>query len=226
MNIFYKYFLIIILIFSYQTIKTETNNTTEQLFLKAGLVDVQTIDSTIQVDLVNSNKSNNFFGENFYSGLQKAYLQKAVAQKLAKAQKILKKKNPNYSLMIMDSARPNSVSHKMYKKMKGTKFEKFVANPTKGSMHNYGAAVDITIVDEEGKRIDMGFIPFYKGKTRVAISYFFEKILTKISDKEKANRKLLKDVMLEAGFYPLSYEWWHFNGFQKKYIRKHYNMIM
>ncbi|MGA1867578.1 MAG: hypothetical protein ACMUJM_03425 [bacterium] len=48
----------------------------------------------------------------------------------------------------------------MYDKMKGTKFEKYVANPKMGSMHNYGIAVDVPIVNRNGKEIDMGFTPF------------------------------------------------------------------
>ena len=50
----------------------------------------------------------------------------------------------------------------MYDKMKGTNFERYVAHPEKGSMHNYGIAVDITIVDERGEDLDMGITPFKK----------------------------------------------------------------
>gem|GEM_PF-6487324 len=55
----------------------------------------------------------------------------------------------------------------MYDKMKGTKFEKFVDNPKKGSMHNFGVAFDFTIVDGNGKKIDMGFTPFYKSNLSI-----------------------------------------------------------
>ena len=91
------------------------------------------------------------------------YLRKEIAIKLSKAQKILKTKHPGYSLLILDAARPRSVSRLMYEKMKGTKFEKHVANPNKGSMHNYGVAVDISIVDENGEELTWGF--HLSGKT-------------------------------------------------------------
>ncbi|MCP4130180.1 MAG: M15 family metallopeptidase [bacterium] len=204
--------------------KPGSNNPVERKFKKAGLIDIHTIDPTIKVKLVNSNKWDNYFSENYYEGLQKAYLQRTVAIKLSKAQKILKKRYPNFSLHIMDAARPYSVSVKMYKKMKGTRFEKYVANPKRGSMHNYGAAVDITIVNEKEEIIDMGMIPFYKTKVGVIISYLLHKG-KKLTKTQSANRKLLKNVMISAGFKPLSFEWWHFNGYSKSYIRKTYSMI-
>ncbi len=201
-----------------------SDNRIEEKFIKAGLINIHSIDTSIQVDLVNSHKYKNIFREDLYNGLKEAYLRKEVALKLKKAQKILKKRNPDYSLLILDAARPRSVSRKLYQEMKGTKYEKFVANPNKGSMHNYGIAVDITIVD--GKReIDMGFTPFRKSKLQIYWNLFLKKIRNGPSKKEKKNRQLLADVMKQAGFYPLSFEWWHFNGMKKSEARKRYKII-
>ena len=97
------------------------SNSVEEKFIKAGLVDISKIDKTIKVDLVNSDPKNNFFRVNYYNGLNKAYLRKPVAEKLSKAQEILKEKQPTYSLQILDAARPRSVSKAMYEKMKGNK---------------------------------------------------------------------------------------------------------
>ncbi len=199
-------------------------NEIEEKFKKAGLIDVHAIDKSIKVDLVNSDPNKNYFRKNFYSGLRKAYLREEVAKKLSLAQKHLNSKFSGYSLMIMDAARPRSVSKLMYNKMKGTKFEKFVANPKKGSMHNYGIAVDITIVDENGKEIDMGFSPFFKNNFSIYWNYAKLKIID-LSEKQKNNRKLLSDVMEKVGFIPLSHEWWHFNGMPKSEARKRYLII-
>jgi D-alanyl-D-alanine dipeptidase len=136
----------LLLIFTYFPVGAYSN-LIEQKFINAGLVDIASLDKSIQVNLVNSDSRKNFFRENYYQGLQRAYLRKIVALKLSKAQKLLKNKYPLYSLQILDAARPRSVSKAMYKKMKGTKFEKYVANPAKGSMHNYGIAADITNKD-------------------------------------------------------------------------------
>ena len=159
-------------------------NETEKKFIKAGLINVHEVDETIKVDLVNSDVNKNFFRENFYKGLNKAYLRKEVAIKLSLAQKHLKSEFPKYSISIMDAARPRSVSKLMYDKMKGTKFEKYVANPLKGSMHNYGIAVDVTIVDENGKVIDMGFSPFYKSNFSIYWGYAKLKIFD-LSESQK-----------------------------------------
>lgn len=200
-------------------------NEVENKFIKAGLVDVTTIDKTVKVDLVNSDSDKNYFDEDFYAGLNKAYLRKDVALKLSIAQKKLQEKHKEYSLQILDAARPRSVSKQMYEKMKGTRFEKYVANPDKGSMHNYGIAVDITIVDKSGEKIDMGFTPFYKSTLEIYWAYAKKKMGFDLSNKQKKNRKLLADTMKSAGFIPLSFEWWHFNGLAKDEARKKYIII-
>jgi len=199
-------------------------NDIENRFIEAGLVDIHTVDESIKVDLVNSDPDKNFFRENFYNGLAKAYLRKEVAKKLSSAQKYLKSEFPDYSILIMDAARPRCVSQLMYDQMKGTKFEKFVANPAKGSMHNYGIAVDVTIVDGNGKKIDMGFTPFYRSNLSIYWGYAKLKIFD-LNESQKLSRKLLSNIMKKAGFFPLSYEWWHFNGMPKDETRIKYNII-
>ncbi len=200
-------------------------NDIEKRFVEAGLVDVNKIDRSINVDLVNSDSDKNFFDENFYDGLNKAYLRKNVAVMLSKAQRVLKKTKPAYSLQVLDAARPRSVSRAMYEKMKGTPFERYVANPNKGSMHNYGIAVDITIVDESGNKLDMGTSPFYSSHAKIYWQYFLKKAGFDISSTQQQNRDLLKRVMLKAGFHSLSHEWWHFNGMEKSDARSTYSII-
>ncbi len=203
----------------------EPANEIEMRFIRAGLVDVHTIDPTIQVDLVNSDASKNFSRENYYSGLTRAYLCREVALKLSRAQKILKAGYPEYCLLILDAARPRSVSRLMYAKMKGTRYEKYVAHPDKGSMHNYGVAVDITIVDADGRELDMGFTPFRKSTLALYWQFAKMKMGVELSEKQAVNRKLLADTMQQAGFLPLPYEWWHFNGLPKNVTRKKYPII-
>ncbi|MDH4318444.1 MAG: M15 family metallopeptidase [Desulfobulbaceae bacterium] len=215
----------VVLFWAFFTAKLCSGGEVENKFINAGLVDVQTIDNSIKVDLVNSDPSKNFFRENYYGNLSKAYLREEVARKLAHAQQILKGKYSNYSLQILDAARPRSISQKMYEKIKGTKFEKYVANPQKGSMHNYGISVDITIVDENEKEIDMGFSPFRKSTPNLIWQFAKMKIGIKLSENQKKNRELLNSVMTQAGFLPLSFEWWHFNGLDKHLARGKYSII-
>lgn len=197
----------------------------EQSFIDAGLIDIHEIDPTIQVDLVNTSKSKNFFRKDFYGTLTKCYVQKAVALKIKKAQAILKAKHPSYSLLIYDGARPRSVSFMMYKQLKGTPLQKYVANPKTGSMHNYGAAVDVVIVDEKGNEIDMGPNPFRKNNLQLTKLLLDMKMKKKLTDKQKQNRQLLNDVMIQAGFHSIKLEWWHFNVDKKSVIRMKYKII-
>ncbi|MES9943923.1 MAG: M15 family metallopeptidase [Candidatus Thiodiazotropha sp.] len=200
-------------------------NGVERKFIAAGLIDVNTIDSSIKVDLVNSDPRKNFFESDFYGGLNKAYLRRSIAIMLSKAQSILKKAQPTYSLQVLDAARPRSVSRAMYEKMQGTGFERYVANPDKGSMHNYAIAVDITIIDERGNQLDMGPSPFYRSHAKIYWQYFLKQIGMGVSVDQQENRDLLKQTMVKAGFYPLSHEWWHFNGMTKKDARSIYSII-
>ena len=200
-------------------------NEIETRFIKAGLVNVQRINPEIQVDLVNSDPKKNYFRKNFYGGLKTAYLRKEVALKLSRAQKLLRSKHPGYALLILDAARPRSVSRKMYQQVKGTKYQRFVADPDKGSMHNYGIAVDITIVDASGDELDMGYSPFRKSTLELYWLFAKKKLGVKLSDRQKKNRRLLADTMVKAGFYPLDFEWWHFNGLPKAEVRRRLTII-
>ena len=197
----------------------------ESKFLKANLIKISNIDSSIQVDLVNSNANNNFFKLNFYGNLNECYLQSEVAQKLKKAQYFLKQKNQNLSLLLMDCARPRSVSWQMYNELKDTPFKRYVADPTTGSMHNYGSAVDITIIDAHGSHLDMGMNPFYKNRLQLLYALTKNKLSSTLSKEQKSNRLLLKSVMEKAGFKSIQLEWWHFNGFSKEVIRAKYKII-
>ena len=196
-------------------------------FAKMGFIDVQSLDSTIQVDLKYSS-TDNFMGVNMYGDLHKAYLRPEIAQMVVNAQKYLKEINPQYTLVIYDAARPISVQRTMKKIVAGTEFDSFVADGSRGGRHNYGVAVDLTIADNNGKALDMGtgFDSFdaassVKGtpdtsdpSTRTIAVYraFVRKLQADglISKKAADNRILLLEVMHEAGLYPYRKEWWHF----------------
>jgi D-alanyl-D-alanine dipeptidase len=224
MKIFKSYFLFISVALVFIASANCQANEIEKKFIGAGLVNIHAIDESIKVDLVNSDPDKNYFRENFYDGLNKAYLRREISHKLSLAQKHLKSEFPEYSILIMDAARPRSVSKLMFEKMKGTKFEKYVANPKNGSMHNYGIAVDVSIVDATDQEIDMGFTPFYN--SNLSIYWGVAKLkMFKLSEAQKKNRKLLSTVMKKAGFIPLSYEWWHFDGMPKDEARKKYQII-
>ena len=114
------------------------------------LVLVKNIDSTIVED-VRYATTNNFTGQVLYPS-SKVYLRLAAAEKLAEANKYLKE-NYNYRIKVFDGYRPLHVQKIMWQIMPD---DRYVADPKKGSKHNRGAAVDITLIDSTGAQLDMG----------------------------------------------------------------------
>lgn len=106
-----------------------------------------------------------------------------------------------FKIKFFDCYRPNSVQYKMWKIVPNPQY---VANPVKGSIHNKGGAVDITLVDLNGKELDMGTDFDFFGKRAYHDNLDLpEKILE--------NRKLLKETMEAHGFWSIRTEWWHYN---------------
>jgi len=162
------------------------------------MVELKTIVPNIQYDLRYST-TNNFMGEQLYKNGSRTYLRLVVARALARVQQELNEKN--LSLKIWDAYRPYSVTERMWEKIKD---ERYVADPKKGSGHNRGIAVDLTIVDmTTGKEVDMG--TGFDNFTDTAHQNF-----KNLSSQVLDNRVLLKTVMQKNGFVAMETEWWHF----------------
>ena len=144
--------------------------------------------------------SNNFTGEILYPQSFEVFLRKPVADSLVKVQSALKKKG--LGLKIFDAYRPYDVTVKMWDLIRD---ERYVANPAKGSGHNRGISVDLTIIDlATGKELDMG--TGYDHFSDTAHHSFKQLPLHVLK-----NRELLKSIMEKHGFIPLETEWWHYH---------------
>lgn len=192
------------------------------------LVDVQSINSSILVELKYAT-SDNFMGIKLYDRLKKAYLQKDVAERLAKVQNLLMQLKPGFQLLIYDALRPVSVQQKMWDALDSlppVERGKFVSNPKNRSLHNMGAAVDLTIVDDQHKPLDMG--ANYDDIRQIAYpsmeQRFFEE--GKLSTTQLENRALLRKVMKSQGFRQLPTEWWHFNACSRAEGLLKYKVLM
>lgn len=189
-----------------------------------GLVDVQDLAPAIQINLKYAT-TDNFMGADVYYGLDKAFLQPEVAQMLAKAQEKLTAIHPKLVLLIFDGVRPQSVQFQMWDLVKGTSEQDYVAEPNRGSLHNFGAAVDLGLMHLDTGVVDMG-TPFdFFGdlaQPRYEGTYLQsgELTLTQVE-----NRRLLRTVMNHAGFTGILNEWWHFNAFPKDEIRERYAIV-
>jgi D-alanyl-D-alanine dipeptidase len=205
------------------------------------------MDPGIRVELMYAT-TNNFLGKNVYDGLDKCYLRLEAAVKLTNAAHILSLKRPGFRLLVYDGLRPRRVQYQMWEMVKDTSKRLYVANPKTGSIHNYGAAVDLTIIDQHGVPLDMG-TPFdYFGPraepryeryfldpssvTNMSLDFnardsIIEEVRKNgpLTPLEIGNRQLLRGVMRDAGFEPIVNEWWHFNAFPPAETRKKFNII-
>ncbi len=130
----------------------------DSLFLSYDLVDVQSLDSTIKVDLKYADTAN-FLKLNIYNGLQRAYFPCEVAIRVSNAQFYLKQINPEYSLIIFDASRPLHIQQMMWDSLDMPPDIKYayLSPPYAISLHNYGCALDVSIIDTKTNRLlDMG----------------------------------------------------------------------
>jgi D-alanyl-D-alanine dipeptidase len=169
-------------------------------FRKPDLVDVKSLDDGIRLDIRYAT-ANNFMGVALYTSA-KAFLQRPAAKALLQAQKELVREG--FGIIIFDAYRPWYVT-KMFWEATPEGQRRFVADPAKGSRHNRGCAVDVTLYDLKTlKPVAMcsGYDEFserahpdYEGGTA----------------EQRRHRKTLRLAMERAGFSVYEYEWWHFD---------------
>lgn len=127
------------------------------------------------------------------------YTRKKTAKALIAANREFMEKG--YRIRFFDCYRPNSVQYKMWEIYPNPQY---VANPVKGSIHNRGGAVDITLETLEGEVLEMGTDFDFFGREAHHDNL---ELPREILD----NRALLKGVMEKHGFWSVRTEWWHYN---------------
>jgi len=182
-------------------------------------------DSSIMVSLMYT-RADNFTGEILYNELKEAYLHPDAMRCLLKAQQLLKARRPDLTLAVYDAARPMSVQQKMWNAVKGTSVRSYVSNPAHGGgMHNYGVAVDLTLATLQGDTLPMGTKIDHLGKEANINNEAALVRQGKMTTEAWENRKLLREVMKQAGFKTLPSEWWHFNLVSRNEAKRKYKVI-
>jgi zinc D-Ala-D-Ala dipeptidase len=195
----------------------------ESLLRDPSYVDVSGIHG-VRVDLRYAG-TNNFSGRDLYGEFNKAVLHKTAARKLARAADLLRARKPGWEIVVFDALRPRSVQRKLWEEVRGTKQEKYIADPRRASLHNYGLAVDVSLADENGRLVDMGtdFDAFEKLSEPRLEKRFLR--TGKLTQTQWKNRRLLRRVMMAAGFHQTPIEWWHFNAVQLDEARENYELV-
>jgi len=127
------------------------------------------------------------------------YLRLKTVKAMMKANAKFMKKG--YRIKLYDCYRPSDIQKKMWSIVPNPIY---VANPSKGSIHNRGGAVDISLVDKNGVELNMGTSFDYFG---IEASHNNKNFSKEVLD----NRKLLKKIMLRYNFQSFDSEWWHYN---------------
>ena len=127
------------------------------------------------------------------------YLRYKTVKALIKANEAFMKEG--LRIKLYDCYRPLDIQKRMWAIVSNPEY---VADPAKGSIHNRGGAVDITLVKKSGKELKMGTDFDFFGPEA---GHNYEDLSQKVKD----NRSLLKRVMLENGFNSFDSEWWHYN---------------
>ena len=141
---------------------------------------------------------NNFLKSKVYD-CGECYLRYKTVKSLIQANEAFLKKG--YRIKLFDCYRPVDIQKRMWEIVPNPEY---VADPKKGSIHNRGGAVDITLVNEKGLELDMG----------TGFDFFGPEAghdYKNLSEEVKKNRKLLKKIMLRNNFRAFNSEWWHYN---------------
>ncbi|MDR7332670.1 M15 family metallopeptidase [Roseateles asaccharophilus] len=164
--------------------------------------------------------ADNFVGHSVYEGFDCHWLRREAAEALEAAAAWLAQRRPGYRLLVLDALRPQRVQQRLWDELQGTPLTMYLANPERGSIHSYGMAVDLTLLDPQDREVDMG-------------SGFDEMTLASHPDHEAEHLALgalkpehlvergwLRAAMREAGFQGITTEWWHFDFGDRIAVRR------
>jgi D-alanyl-D-alanine dipeptidase len=169
---------------------------------------------------------NNFVGRVMYSGFDCAWLHRDAAVALGNVAVSLRAARPDLRLLVLDALRPQRVQELMWNSLEGTDLHKYLASPDRGSIHSFGMAVDVTLVDADGCELDMG-TPF-DDLTERSHPALESDLLRRgeITVSHIANRQILRDAMTANGWQGISTEWWHFDCGDRLLVRQNYLRVL
>lgn len=162
----------------------------------------------------------NFVGRDVYGGLDCAWLRREAADALARAAAWLAEHRPGWRLRVLDALRPQRVQEQLWAELQGTPLTMYLAHPERGSLHSFGMAVDLTLLDPAGREADMGS-GFDEMALRSHPDHEAEHLaLGLLTPAQLTERGWLRAAMRAAGFQPIATEWWHFDYGDREAVRR------
>ncbi|XLZ68863.1 M15 family metallopeptidase [Massilia sp. SR12] len=168
----------------------------------------------------------NFVGRDLYSPLDCAWLHREAAAAIECVVAWLAQRAPDHKVLLLDALRPHRVQEQLWDALAGTDLQMYLAPPERGSIHSFGMAVDITLLDAAGRELDMG--TGFDDMTVLSHPALEAQHLAsgEISAAQVANRQLLRDAMFQAGFHGINSEWWHFDYGDRVQVRRDYTRVL
>jgi D-alanyl-D-alanine dipeptidase len=169
---------------------------------------------------------NNFVKRDLYAPYDCAWLHVDAARALERVVAWLADRRPGARVLVLDALRPQRVQQELWDALAGTELQLYLAEPARGSIHSYGMALDITLLDEAGAELDMG--TGFDDMTELSHPALEEGFLVhgELTREQVANRQLLRDAMGQAGFVGINTEWWHFDCGDRHLVRATYQRIL
>ena len=170
--------------------------------------------------------ADNFVGRDLYSPFDCAWLHRDAAAALERVVAWLKLARPGATVLVLDALRPQRVQQQLWDALAGTELQMYLANPERGSIHSFGMALDLTILDESSRELDMG--TGFDDLTERSHPALEPLLLARgeITLAQVANRQLLRDAMSQAGFQGISTEWWHYDCGDREVVRGTFRRVL
>jgi zinc D-Ala-D-Ala dipeptidase len=166
--------------------------------------------------------TNNFDGRVLYRDIDCAWLRVEAAAGLEASIAWLARERPRLRLVVLDALRPQRVQEAIWQDVKGTPGERYFAEPGRGSIHSFGMAVDVTLIDAQGRELDMG-AGFDEMTPRSHPALEAEQLAAgAITRAHIEARESLRGAMAAGGFGGIPTEWWHFNHGEAARIRREF----
>jgi D-alanyl-D-alanine dipeptidase len=168
----------------------------------------------------------NFVGRDLYSPLDCSFLHKDAAAALERAVAWLAARRPDYKFLVLDALRPQRVQEQLWQALQGTDLLGYIADPTRGSIHSFGMALDVTLVDAQGSELDMGtgFDDLSERSHPAKEALLLAR--GELSAQHIENRRWLRGAMFQAGFVGINSEWWHFDCGDRLKVRRDYTRVL
>ena len=167
----------------------------------------------------------NFVGRDLYSPHDCAWLHREAAAALEQVVAWLAANHPDVTPLILDALRPQRVQQQLWDALDGTGLRMYLADPERGSIHSFGMALDLTLLDRNGREVDMG--TGFDDLTERSQPRMEAALLAsgEITPAQVANRELLRDAMTYGGFVGISSEWWHYDFGDRDVVRRTYQRV-